>query len=181
MKLLFVCTGNMCRSPMAEALLRHELEGRDCEGFQVSSAGTWAAMGEPPTEEAILVCAGHGIDISSHRSKLLEPDDLEGADVVVGMTNVHRQEVASLAPDARHRTILLKEIAEVLMPTEWPDATAEERLRALLSAPRPKWRRKLDLADPIGRPMRVYERCFSELQEGVGTLADILCPEGLRP
>lgn len=134
-------------------------------------------MGEPPTEEAILVCAIHGIDISSHRSRLLEPGDLEEADLVVGMTNLHRQEVASLAPDARYRTILLKEIAETAIPFMWPDATAEERVGALLSAPPPRWRRKLDLADPIGRPMRVYERCFSELQEGVGNLANILCPK----
>jgi protein-tyrosine phosphatase len=181
MKVLFVCTGNLCRSPMAEASLRHELEARDCDGIEVASAGTWAAMGEPATDEAIMVCEAQGIDLSQHRSRPLEAEDIDDADLVLGMTSVHFQEIASLVPAARRKTMLLKEIAETEMPPLWGEASGEERLEALLMGTRPRWRRKLDVADPIGRPLRIYERCLSELQAAIRILADILCPDGQGP
>jgi protein-tyrosine phosphatase len=166
---------------MAEASLRQELRDRACNGIEVASAGTWAASGEPATDEAISVCDARGIDLSEHRSRPLEPEDIEDADIVLGMTSVHFQEVASLVPEARRKTMLLKGIAETEMAPLPPDAFAEERLQALLMGGRPQWRRKLDVADPIGRPLRIYERCFSELQDAVRRLADILCPEGEGP
>ncbi|MEA2507979.1 MAG: protein arginine phosphatase [Actinomycetota bacterium] len=166
---------------MAEASLRHELEERACDGVQVESAGTWAATGEPATDEAILICEAKGIDLSSHRSRALEAEDIDAADVVVGMTSVHIQEIASLVPEARSKTMLLKEMAETEMPPLWPEASPEERLQGLLMGSRPRWRRKLDVADPIGRPLRIYERCFSELQSPVRILADILCPDEVPP
>jgi protein-tyrosine-phosphatase len=181
MKVLFVCTGNLCRSPMAEGLLRHELEERRCDGVEVASAGTWAARGEPATDEAIAVCELNGIDLSSHRSSPLEPEAVDEADLMLGMTSVHIQEIASLVPDARYRTMLLKEMAATQMPPVWPDAPLEERVQALLEGSRPRWTRKLDVADPIGRPMRVYERCFSELQKAVHVLSTILCSDEVGP
>jgi hypothetical protein len=63
----------------------------------------------------------------------------------------------------------------------WPDATLDERVQALLEGNRPRWRRKMDVADPIGRPLRFYERCFSELEGAIKVLADILCPDEVPP
>ncbi len=181
MKVLFVCTGNLCRSPMAEGLLRHELETRGCDDFETASVGTWAVAGEPATEEAIAVSRSHGIDISSHRARPLEAEEIDAADLVLAMTSVHAQEVTSLVPDARSKTMLLKEMAETEIAPLWPDASPEERVEVLLAGTRPRWRRKLDVADPIGRPVRVYERCFAELQDAVEILANILCKDEVRP
>jgi protein-tyrosine-phosphatase len=166
---------------MAEGLLRHELGSRGCEDVEVASAGTWATRGEPATEEAIAVSERDGIDISSHRSRPLAQEELEATDLVIAMTNMHLQEASSVLPEARSKTLLLKELAQIERPPLWPDATPEERLGTLLNGTRPKWRRKLDVADPIGRPMRFYERCFAELRDGVEALADVLCPEEVRP
>jgi protein-tyrosine-phosphatase len=166
---------------MAEGLLRHELEGRGCDDVEIASAGTWAARGEPPTQEAIAVSKRDGIDLSSHRSQPVEAGELDATDLVITMTNMHLQEVSSVLPEARSKTLLLKELVQIERPPLWPDATVEERVGALLGGVRPKWRRKLDVADPIGRPMRFYERCFAELRDGVEALADVLCPEEVQP
>ena len=125
--------------------------------------------------------AAHGVDISSHRSRPLEPQELAAADLVVAMTSLHTQEIASVVPDARFKTMLLKEVPETLMAPVWPEAPPEEKAEALLTGARPRWRRKLDVDDPIGRPMRIYERCFDDMQASVQRLADILCSDGFRP
>jgi hypothetical protein len=61
------------------------------------------------------------------------------------------------------------------------DAVVEDRMQALLLGARPPWRRQMDVADPIGRPMNAYARCFSELRAGIVVLSDILCPERFAP
>jgi protein-tyrosine phosphatase len=181
MKVLFVCTGNLCRSPMAEGLLRHELENRGCDDIEVVSAGTWAVAGDPATDEAIAVSENHDVDISSHLSRPVDAEELDGADLVLAMTGVHLQEIASIVPEARFKTMLLNQMAQTKPAALGPDASLEERVQALLEGNRPRWRRKMDVADPIGRPLRFYERCFAELQGAIKILADILCPDEVPP
>ena len=66
MKIVFVCTGNICRSPMGEAMLRHELAARGCPDVEVTSCGTWGLASQPATPDAVSVLRGRGIDLSPH-------------------------------------------------------------------------------------------------------------------
>ena len=84
--LLFVCTGNTCRSPLAEALTRLEAENRNVN-VAVSSAGTFAADRAPASPRAVAAAALLGADLAAHRSRPLDPDILAGADLVIAMTS----------------------------------------------------------------------------------------------
>ncbi|MDQ4065208.1 MAG: hypothetical protein M3161_04105 [Actinomycetota bacterium] len=173
MKVVMVCTGNLCRSPMAEALLRHAAQGRGCD-IEVSSIGTWAHFGHPAMPEAIAVLAQRGVELGEHRSRPVEIAELQGADVVVAMTSVHRKELLQLAPEIEHKLVLLKELTEMAIEGDLP-ASAEARIERLLGARRPQWRRALDLDDPIGKPLGAYEKTAAEIQMAVEVLVDALC------
>lgn len=178
MNVLMVCTGNICRSPMAEGLLRLRLAERGCTDVEVASAGTWAYEGNPASKGALDVFRARGWDLQPHRARELTADLLREADLVVAMTSVHRREILELAPDAGGKTVLLKELAEMRADATPGDAPA--RLAALLAGPRPEPRRALDLDDPMGLPSFAYERSFSEIEAGVEVLVDLLCPEAGR-
>lgn len=168
-----VCTGNLCRSPMAEAVFRAAVERRGCD-ISVSSVGTWAYDGNPATDEAVEVVAARGMDLSSHRSRELAADSLARADVIVAMTSVHRREILDVDPAVAHKVVLMKELVEMALEGDLPDS-AERRLERLLGARRPEWRRALDLDDPIGKPVGAYERTVAQIEMGVEVLAEALC------
>lgn len=93
MNILFVCTGNTCRSPMAEAIMRRTLEERGVSEITVSSAGTGAFEGAPASEGAYLVALEHGLDLSAHRARRLTARVIQDADLILTMSAHHRDRV----------------------------------------------------------------------------------------
>lgn len=100
--ILLVCTGNTCRSPMAEALLRRKLEERGFDDVTVGSAGTGAWDGAPASEGAYLVALEHGLDLSSHRARLLTRELANDATLVLTMGRHHRARVEQLGSVEAH-------------------------------------------------------------------------------
>jgi len=103
-RVLFVCTGNICRSAMAEAIA--STMHRD-SGVSFSSAGLLAGEGERATSTAVAVCAEVGVDAEAHRSRRLDRRMAESADRIYVMTAEHLERVLAMAPEAAHKTEML--------------------------------------------------------------------------
>lgn len=104
---LFICTGNTCRSPMAEGLARKLFDG-----VAFASRGTAACGGNPPSPYAALtMMTQYGVDINGHKSKPLTKNDVEAAELLVAMTDSHKVYISGLYPAAMDKTFLLSELA----------------------------------------------------------------------
>ncbi|MEQ9460078.1 MAG: low molecular weight protein arginine phosphatase [Phycisphaeraceae bacterium] len=113
--LLLVCTGNTCRSPMAEALAKDllarkhkvEVERLDDAGLRVISAGIMTAGGSPASDEAVDAMSLRGLDLSGHVSRALTPELVRDADLILTMTRGHLEGLLTIAPEVRDRAGLL--------------------------------------------------------------------------
>jgi protein-tyrosine phosphatase len=141
-KLIFVCTGNTCRSPMAEGLLKHLL-GPDC-GWEISSAGVCAANGYPASPNSVEAMREKGIQLAAHRSQHLSPELIERADLLVTMTRGHRDAIVSIAPESAGKVFLLKSFGIAQCPT--------------------------DIYDPVGEALDVYRRVRDEIDAALPDL-----------
>ncbi len=139
-RVLFVCSGNLCRSPMAEGLLRKLLQQEGIGDIEVQSAGTLGIIGDPASANAVIACRQlFGADISAHRSQGIRGDLLQQADLVLCMAERHRDAVCALQPEATDRTFLLKAFA------------GSESTRP-------------DVFDPVGLPLEVYLTSCREIE-----------------
>src|SRR5512147_2509735 len=109
---LFICTANRCRSPMAEALLKHVVEQRGEKAvWKIDSAGTWAEADLPVTQLAQAVMARRGIDLNGHRSRPLDAAALRDASVVLVMTRHHTEAIRAEFPALASKVVLLSELS----------------------------------------------------------------------
>ena len=143
-KILFICTGNVCRSPMAEGLLRHMLRGRD--DIQIASAGLGALDGLRVTDVAAEVVAELGVDITSHLSQSLNSDLVNQADFIFVMTRQHQDALQTLFPSASEKTFLTREFEG--------SHAGENR----------------DIADPIGQSIEIYRRTRDQIRDALPSL-----------
>jgi protein-tyrosine phosphatase len=137
--ILVVCAGNLSRSPLAEALLRTRLAAVGRRP-QIASAGLIADLGQPAEELTETLARGHGIDLSAHRSRPLEPDMLRRADLVLTMEQEQRRQMLAMAPLAAGKLYLLghwigSEIADPYLQ----DWAAHERTYAQIAAAVESW------------------------------------------
>ena len=141
---LVICTGNICRSPMAEGLFRSALAGRG--DFKAVSAGLSAPDGQPPSAHSVRALKELGIDISGLRSQALTAAMVKEADFIFGMTHTHADNLMMLYPQAAEKIFLLREFDDTLEMFE------------------------KDISDPIGGSYEIYELCRDQIEQGIASL-----------
>ena len=152
-RILFVCTGNICRSPLAAALLQRALTERGAAEIEVSSAGTGAWDGAPVSEGAYLVGLERELDLSAHRARLLTRDLVERSDVILTMARHHRARVDELGGGGR-----------VFVFGEYAGRSGDSA----------------EVSDPFGGDLNIYRETCVELAELVTAAVERIVTEAGR-
>jgi protein-tyrosine phosphatase len=192
-EVLFVCTGNVCRSPAAERLVRRGIDVAvggfaGLSGVTVSSAGTSALVGEPISPPMAALIASDGADAKGFAARQLTADIVMAADLVITMTNAHRSETVAMLPVAVQRTFVLGELAHMLHGVDQADVThvtgpaasTAERLRALVTIAKrnrtPGVDPDEDIVDPYGRSKSIYAESFQQVRDALEPIVRLAAP-----
>jgi low molecular weight protein-tyrosine phosphatase len=158
---LFVCTGNICRSPTAEALARRELERYPGVPIRVSSAGSHALEGNPAASRSMLAAATRGANLERHFARELTRRRVRAADLILCMAAEHRPFVLSYDRGAASRTFLLATFARVASQWDWLASSPAELVA--LAAEHGREQDGDDIDDPLGYPAEAYAACAERL------------------
>ena len=151
--ILFVCTGNSCRSVLAEGLLKKYLEEKRRNDIRVISAGTGAVDGFSPMENTIEVMKKEDVDVSGYKTALVTDEMIKTADLVFVMEEFHKDKILERVPDAKDKTFLL---------------------RAFKRESNDEPQGGVDVLDPIGRPIRDYEYTLKMIKEEIEKIIKFL-------
>jgi protein-tyrosine-phosphatase len=140
-KVLIVCTANVCRSPMGEAILRRMIKEKGLEDhLQVESVGIYAMDGQKSSDLTIEVCKENRLDLSDHRSRSITPHDIQNSNLILCMTPDHKQDLDQFFPGEQEKISTLREYGST------------------------KQLAKLAIDDPIGMSLNFYRRIFREIE-----------------
>lgn len=145
MKIMFICTGNICRSAMAHRMLEKRLEDIGNKEIEVYSCGIYAENGDGSTYHAINTMKDYNVDLSKHRATNIRNSNIEEMDLILCATNAHKQEVIYMYPNLKDKVLTMKEYVQ--------NDTKE-----------------LDIKDPWGYDSYVYTRCAEEINEVIEVL-----------
>ena len=147
--IMFVCTGNICRSAMAEKYFNYKISEKNLEEkYKAISSGTSAINGESSTENAIEVMKKYGVDLSNHEAVHIKNADILNADYIFAMTQAHKDTILLAYPELKDKTYILKEYIGICD--------------------------YVDIDDPWGWDYTVYENCAKEIVAAVDKLLYIL-------
>lgn len=144
---LFLCTGDTCRGPMAQGYMKFRMQEIGMNGVEVRTAGVMTISGLIPQQEAVQVMDAAGVDIRGHRSTNLTPELIRRCDIILGMTPFHVQHAMRESEDARDKTFLLKEFAESDL-------------------------KNYQISDPMGATLEVYKRVFREMKLAIDKMLE---------
>jgi protein-tyrosine phosphatase len=189
-RVLAVCTGNICRSPMMERILREAFLRHDAgDLLSVTSAGTWAQPGEPMQPFAEATLAERGVDPSGFVARRVTEEAVQASDLVLTATLEHRGSVVGLVPGAVRRAFTLLELARITLsappvPSLEGGSTADGVRRAIAWAAQmrgatPRSTEDVDdLEDPLGAPRGVYRARADQITAAVDQIVPFLIGSG---
>ncbi|MFE4196042.1 low molecular weight phosphatase family protein [Paenarthrobacter sp. NPDC056912] len=173
-----VCTGNICRSPLAEVVLQAGLDEASPGAFAVSSAGTYAHVGKQAQRGSRDIAAGLGTSLRDFRARQISENGVADADLVLALARTHRPDILAASPSALKRTFTLREFARILqrMPlmsyrgSSWTQVVAAaDRNRHSASVDAPELD---DVTDPYGQGVEAYELMTRELLPSLSTIIE---------